>query len=833
MKLELFDFQKDKIRELANTVSLVSANSSIEKPQAISFSAPTGAGKTIMMTTWFEGLFYGSEDMLAQSNSVILWISDMPELNEQTRLKIETKSDRIKSRQLITIDSNFDSEILEGGKIYFINTQKLGQDKLLTKPGDKRLYSIWETFSNTAKSVRNFYVVIDEAHRGMRQISDINQANTIIQKFLLGSDKDKICIMPLIIGISATPKRFEDLLTGKPHGLQKVYVSSYEVRKSGLLKDRILIHYPDSALNADMSLLAEATNRWQMLSKSWTKYCEKEHEEVVRPIFLIQVEDASGMNLTKTDLSTLISTIENTLGRKLIDKEIRHAFNDKQEIKINDHSIYKIEASRIEENPDVKIVLFKMSLSTGWDCPRAEVLMSFRKAEDHTYIAQLLGRMVRSPLARRINSDSVLNDVHLFLPRYNKDAVEEVIEDLKNIEDVPPSEAGTSKELVTLGFIKGGSEIKDVIKNLVTYRVNAVRKESSIKRLMGIARAFTFDEIEKEALSSITKAIINKMKSEIINIHNQPDFQNSKNNLLKVKVKTTILDNIDIKKESETFYGIDSTIADIEKMFNQAGQKLGNGLHIAYWKENSTADALDIKIDVIMLSENETAMCNLEAFATNKFDYLFENYKKQIAKLSEVRRSNYNKLRLAANNPQAIAWDLPESIDFKLTSKSKEYSKHLYVNENEKFRCELGTWEEGVIKEEIKDGSTISWLRNLPNKPWSFEIPYMESGGYKSMFPDLIIFKRNGNDLMVDIMEPHQNPSLNDNYKKAIGLAQFADNHWSLYDQIQLIRLKKGKDGKEHYYRLNINNEKIRKMILDITNNDQLDKIFNNNSKIK
>ena len=48
-------------------------------------------------------------------------------------------------------------------------------------------------------------------------------------------------------------------------------------------------------------------------------------------------------------------------------------------------------------------MFFKMALSTGWDCPRAEVMMSFRRAEDHTYIAQLLGRMVRTPLARRSN----------------------------------------------------------------------------------------------------------------------------------------------------------------------------------------------------------------------------------------------------------------------------------------------------------------------------------------------------------------------------------------------------------------------------------------------
>jgi type III restriction enzyme len=93
------------------------------------------------------------------------------------------------------------------------------------------------------------------------------------------------------------------------------------------------------------------------------------------------------------------------------------------------------------------VVFFKTSLSTGWDCPRAEVMMSFRRAEDHTYIAQLLGRMVRTPLARRIERDAALNDVHLFLPYFDDAAVKAVVEDLKDIEHTPPAEAGSSREL--------------------------------------------------------------------------------------------------------------------------------------------------------------------------------------------------------------------------------------------------------------------------------------------------------------------------------------------------------------------------------------------------
>jgi hypothetical protein len=40
-----------------------------------------------------------------QPDAVILWVSDMPELNEQTKLKIESKSDKVyRVNQLITIE---------------------------------------------------------------------------------------------------------------------------------------------------------------------------------------------------------------------------------------------------------------------------------------------------------------------------------------------------------------------------------------------------------------------------------------------------------------------------------------------------------------------------------------------------------------------------------------------------------------------------------------------------------------------------------------------------------------------------------------------------------
>lgn len=57
----------------------------------------------------------------------------------------------------------------------------------------------------------------------------------------------------------------------------------------------------------------------------------------------------------------------------------------------------------------------------------AEVMVSFRAATDRTHITQLLGRMVRTPLARRIPGNDRLNAVDCLLPRFDRKSVEAVV----------------------------------------------------------------------------------------------------------------------------------------------------------------------------------------------------------------------------------------------------------------------------------------------------------------------------------------------------------------------------------------------------------------------
>ena len=413
MKAELFPFQKKALLELRLKLSeAIGGYQRTHSSQVVSFTAPTGAGKTIIMASLIEDIFYGSVDYEEQPNAIIIWLSDSPQLNEQSKLKIDLKADKIRLGQCITVnDEGFDQEYFDDGHIYFLNTQKLGKSSNLTKHSDSRQYTIWETLANTARDKSDrLYIIIDEAHRGM-QGRDASRATTIMQKFLKGSPEDGLPVMPVVIGMSATSARFNALVAGTTSTTQFVVVTTDEVRASGLLKDRIVISYPEeNSGNKDMAVLQAAADEWKDKWDHWYQYCYEQHYAYVNPVLVIQVQNGTGTAISSTDLDDCVAKIEERTGIKFQEGEVVHTFGQTTSaVQINGLNVPYVEPSAIAEDKRIRVVFFKESLSTGWDCPRAETMMSFRHATDATYIAQLLGRMIRTPMQMHMYMTVTLN----------------------------------------------------------------------------------------------------------------------------------------------------------------------------------------------------------------------------------------------------------------------------------------------------------------------------------------------------------------------------------------------------------------------------------------
>ena len=351
MKINLLPFQDAARIDLRDALDDARHNyDRRHKQQIISFTAATGAGKTIILISLVESVYLGDATYPAQDDAIFIWLSDSPELNEQSRKKFFDHADDFLRGKLFTItDETFDGETLDDGRIYFLNTQKLSRTSNLTRRSDTRQFTIWETLQRTAeeKSAR-LYLIIDEAHRGAKNRSE---STTIMQKFIKGSVDDGLKPLPVVIGVSATIERFNELVKGAGATINPCAVSNEIVREAGLLKDRIIVIYPDAGDKA-MSMLTAAAQDWLSKRKHWLAYDSR-----VKPVFIVQVQSGTGNSVSDTDLDECLKTIESATGESFNVGEVVHTFGDAGDLTINGLLVTYREPSQITEDDAIKIVL--------------------------------------------------------------------------------------------------------------------------------------------------------------------------------------------------------------------------------------------------------------------------------------------------------------------------------------------------------------------------------------------------------------------------------------------------------------------------------------------
>lgn len=404
-----------------------------------------------------------------------------------------------------------------------------------------------------------------------------------------------------------------------------------------------------------------------------------------------------------------------------------------------------------------------------------------------------------------------------------------VVEDLKDIEHAPPAETGSSRELVTLTHRADAADIFAAMAGLVTYRVNAARAQSHLRRFVGLARRLNLDEIAPEAWGTAKVQILDWLGTEAAGLRATGGYDKLIQGLTRVRMTTTTVQsggNADGELVTPVReYEIAASDADIERQFAEAGMRLTNGLHQTYWEANADRDGLEVKAEVIVLTRSHEVMARLESKAEGAFDRLYDQHKQTIGKLKEKERGRYERLRLATAKLVELDWRLPERLQFRRAEDAPCYKRHLYLEDDGRFRADLGTWEAELLAEELANPAVVGWLRNLDRKPWSLEIPYESGGEVRPMFPDLLLVRQTDAGYAFDILEPHD-PSRADNFEKAVGLMRFAERHGHLFGRVQLIRKQPSAAGGECYVRLDLNTESVRKKMKVVTSNPQLDEVF-------
>jgi type III restriction enzyme len=554
---------------------------------------------------------------------------------------------------------------------------------------------------------------------------------------------------------------------------------------------------------------------------------EQEDKQQIHPAMVIQVEDGDKNRLTKTDLEQVLKTLEQEVGT-ISDDDLAHSFQEDQTFTVGHHKIRKIEASRIQEETSIKFIFFKMALTTGWDCPRAEVMMSFRRAQDHTLIAQLIGRMIRTPLARRIEGRELLNTVSLYLPHYDKEGVNQVVTRLKSDPDyVPPIDVEEGATLVTFRKDETCKEAIDELSGLPTYRVDKIRKASNTRRLMRLSRLLTMlHEIDLDAWDDSKKMIVATLDAEKERlIRDDPDFDKKVAECTEIKVNAVTIEQGTWRELGGSSITVRRDDHNIDDLFNRAGQKLGEGLHIDYWQAHyDEEEPTRPKLELVFILQSQQAWDTLEKECGKRIEHLFSKHRAAIRGLTTSEHEKYNKVKEIAKDPEALDMLPPAEIMVAVDKNGNEFNqfgKHLYVDEQGKYWAKLNTWETAAIEAEIARDDVIGWLRNYDRKQWALSMPYEIGGSVSAMYPDFLVVRKDEDGYLVDILEPHSS-SLADSYAKAQGLAKYAKKHHDSFGRIELIRVDGGK-----ITRIDLNDTATRNNVLLVDSNQALDLIFN------
>ncbi len=827
MKFTLRDYQTDAVRDvLANLRKARKYWHTETDSTSFSLTAVTGAGKTVMAAAVFEALFHGDDDLEfdADPGAVVIWFSDDPSLNEQTRFRLMEASDRLAYTALIRVENTFNQPKFDPKRVYFLNTQKLGKKSLLvrgfnqeeveTKAGTRLLemrpdlhsFTIWDTIQNTIEDPDlTLYLVLDEAHRGMGTPAN-TEKGTIVQRLINGNNG--VPGIPVVWGISATVKRFNDAmeLAEKRIALPNVMVDSTKVQDSGLIKDTILLDIPDEVGNFDTVLVRRATDKLKASTEGWADYAKDQGDSItVVPLMVLQVPNTPNPDEIGRALDTIYQEWP-----ELPNGSVAHVFGDHTTQQFGARNVPYISPERVQDSAWVRVLIAKDAISTGWDCPRAEVMVSFRAAVDRTHITQLLGRMVRSPLARRIAGNERLNSVDCLLPRFSKKTVEDVVKVLMTGDDtLPPS----GRVLVNPTEVKPNPAVSGAVWELfeaLPCQTRPQRGAKPAKRLTALAHELASDDIlenaGKLAHAEMHKALDTFQETE------KTKIEAKRKAVLIVDGKTVIAD-LKAKNKSFDEFWEDADMAVINDAYRRASRIFTRDISRTYTDflalKVATPDQPEEFEEAIVEARVAIAavglMTEVQAYFDGESDKLAKawlaKYKKEIKKLPDDRRESYRQIVEMSAEPQdvemvrPVARFEPTKVREKGGSEADlpTYKDHLLCDANGKYPADFNDWEIKVVETESKRNGFLFWYRN-PQYPGqsSLGIAYLKGEQYKIVRPDFIFFSDEGGKVVADIVDPH-GLHLSDALAKLQGLAQYAETHVTVYRRIESVAKIKGK----------------------------------------
>ena len=690
--MELKEFQLQAVKSLFEAMETPTRD--------IVLKSPTGSGKTIILT------YFMHQYIQSYPKTVFVWLTPgKGNLEEQSKAKMDKYIHASQTKLL--------SDIMTGGfeenDSCFINWEKL------TKKGNNALKegertNFLEHIEHALNDGLRFVVIVDESHQ-----NNTVKADEIIQYF--HTEK--------IIRCSATPKGIRNA--------EIIEISEEDVIAEGLIKKMLVI-------NEDFPQTVETGNQVDfLLDKAYKK------QRDLRTAFLA----------LKKDINPLI-VVQIPNKSEILQDEVERWF-EKQGITYENKQLAVWLSDRHENLEDIEkndaepiAVIIKQAVATGWDCPRAHILVKLRDNMDETFEKQTVGRIRRMPEAQHYGSD-LLDSCYLYTldekftagvkQSLGKNALDACTLFLKN-EYKNITLTSEQRSTITSG--------RDLPKTLL-----AVAKYFETKFGTGTNKSENAVRLETNGFVFSDDIIIHTISGETATL----DFDKQSMNEIAVKEK------LNTHKHGRDYH--------------QKIGKLGLKIGMEYSYMNTIIRKLfdkNFNYSRKILALEPRAVYS---FVLNNFDLLKHS-------IREAMAAELNQMQFDFKNVSKIPFHIPQSCMFTFDATAKTQTvmeKNVY--QNYLSSAEPRSSSERKFEKFCEKTDSVDWVYKNGDKGNEYlSIVYADnSGKQKNFYPDYIVgmkgeiwiietkggFDRNGDSQDIDIFTPKKFEVLKD-YLSRYGL---------------------------------------------------------------
>ena len=652
-RIKLKEFQIDTVNKLLDATSV-----GIKKEVLV--QAPTGSGKTIILVSYIE------EYLKENSKTIFVWLTPgKGDLEEQSRKKMIKFLPHHNTK-------NIQDVLLQGfdeKDTAFINWETITKkgNNALREAERKNLYErIHEAHNNGYK----FIVIVDEEH-----LNKTVKAESIIEYMN----------PEYIVRVSATTKTNKEA--------EFISIDELEVINAGLITRALYINEnvsnTSTLSNEHEYLLDLAINKRKAIKEEYISRGVQ-----VNPLIIIQVPSKS---------DDLIKQIESILEEK------KYTY-DRQNLAIW-FSDRKENIDNIEDNESNQaILIMKQAISTGWDCPRAKVLVKLRDNMSEDFETQTIGRIRRMPQAHHY--DNVLLDncyLYTFDEKYEQSVKQELGSNAYDTKIIFLKNEYKNVTLKKLTFDNnfdgfGERETFNILHNFYVEKYKLTSKKKDNKTILE-ANGYVFKD-------TIDNYII---QDKIVRINS-----NELENANRIKVSSVVSTN---KNGFELRHSI-----------NEIASKIG----MSYSKTRLMLERMFWKQKLFSKKFVDLTITEFYAFVINNESTLKHDFQEAVSQKARQMKMKFEELK-------EIDWKAPEMDYIKYDPKMKDtaiYEKSIYINYP---NSTIKSKSERMFEFFCENNDNIKWFyKNGASSSDYFSIVYVDAVNHKwHFYPDFIVCDKN------------------------------------------------------------------------------------------